>query len=99
MTKQKNLPDETVTADAVAIWMMNELSKQHGVLYQDDAASQITDRFGERFIYTNNAGNPAISKEVLAAFRKLTGDSVVWINTERLWRRRESGDEPARQQK
>jgi len=78
--------------------MLNELEKQKGVLNQDDAVSRIADLFGEHFIYDNEAGNPAIDKKVLAAFRKLTGDSVVWSRDERLWRKRESGDEPTRRQ-
>lgn len=100
MTPGKNNPDKaTATADTVARWMLSELEKQNGVLNQDDAAGQVADRFGGHFIYDNKAGNPAINREVLAAFRKLTGDSVVWSSGERLWRRRESGDEPTRQQK
>ena len=31
----------------------------------------------ERFIYENNSGYACIDKQVLAAFRKLTGDSLV----------------------
>ena len=97
--KKTNLPDDTTaTADTVANWILKELEKQNGVLYQAEAASQIADLFGERFIYENDSGNACIDKQVLAAFRKLTGDSVVWSSGERLWRRRESGDEPTRQQ-
>lgn len=79
--------------------MLKELQKQNGVLHQDEAASQIGDLFGERFVYeSQDSGNLCIGKEVLAAFRKLTGDSVVWSRGERLWRRRESCDEPTRRQ-
>lgn len=78
--------------------MLKELEKQDGVLYQDDAASNIADLFGDRFTYENDSGNACIDKKVLAAFGKLTGDSVVWSRGERLWRRRESGDELTRQQ-
>lgn len=98
--KKNNLPDKTIaTADTVADWMLKELEKQEGVLHQAEAAPQIADLFGERFIYENDSGNACIDKQVLAAFRKLTGDSVVWNRGERLWRRRELGDEPTRQQK
>jgi hypothetical protein len=97
MTRKKS-PDPDATSEAVAGWMRQELEKQDGVLYQEDAASQIGDLFGEQFIYENPAGNPAIDKKVLAAFRKLTGDSVVWSSAERHWRRREVGDEPGRKQ-
>jgi hypothetical protein len=100
MTPKKNdLPDETTaTPDTVADWMLKELEKQDGILYQSEAAPQIADLFGERFIYENDSGNAFIDKQVLAAFRKLTGDSVVWSSGERLWRRREKGDELTRRQ-
>lgn len=101
MTKNKksNRPDKTTaTANTVAGWMLKELEKQDGVLHQDEAVSSIADLFGERFVYENDVGNACVDKQVLAAFRKLTGDSVVWSRGERLWRRRESGDELTRQQ-
>jgi hypothetical protein len=97
--KKNNLPDKTTaTAETVADWMLKELDKQDGVLHQAEAAPHIADLFGERFIYENDSGNACIDKEVLAAFRKLTGDSVVWSSGERLWRKRELGDAPTRQQ-
>ena len=78
--------------------MLKELEKQGGTLYQTEAASYIADLFGEHFIYENEAEDVCIDKHVLAAFRTLTGDSVVWSRGERLWRRRELGDEPGRKQ-
>lgn len=33
---------------------------------------------GPEFIYENDNGNPAIDKRVLRAFRKASGDTVVW---------------------
>src|SRR2546428_127817 len=98
--KKKNPPDRTpATAAAVADWMLKELEKQDGVLHQEDAASQIADLFGERFTYeSEETGNACIDKQVLAAFRRLTGDEVVWIRGEKVWRQRELGDEPGRKQ-
>jgi hypothetical protein len=98
MKQKKDPPDQNATAESVASWMFQELDKQDGVLDQEDAASQIADLFGEHFTYENEAGNLAIDKKVLAAFRKLTGDSVVWSSAERHWRKREVGDEPGRKQ-
>jgi hypothetical protein len=95
---KKNLPEKTSTVDAVAGWMLKQLEEQGGVLHQGQAAAEIADHFGERFVYENNSGNACINKQVLAAFRELTGNSVVWISGERLWRRRELGDEPSRKQ-
>jgi hypothetical protein len=97
--KKNNLPDKTsATARSVAEWMVKELERQNGVLHQTEAAPQIADLFGERFIYEGSSGNACIDREVLAAFRALTGDTVVWSRGERLWRWRESGDEVTREQ-
>ncbi len=79
-----------------AEWMLRRLEKV-GVLHQDDAVSEIADRFGEATTYENAAGNAAISKEVLAAFKAISPD-VVWSRGERCWRKREKGDEPGRNQ-
>lgn len=67
-------------------------------LYQQETVYAIETRFGEKFFYINDAGNPAIDKKVLAAFNKLTGNSVVWERGERMWRMREDYDTPSRQQ-
>ncbi|WP_371477435.1 DUF6953 family protein [Alcaligenes phenolicus] len=81
----------------VAKWMFGELQRER-YLYQETVVYDIQSNFGEDFIYFNDSGNPAISKKVLYAFRKLTGDLVVWDKGERMWRFREAHDEPGRQQ-
>ena len=85
------------TAKDIAAWMLSELNEQD-LLYQEVAAYEILDRFGEHFTYYNENGNLAIDKTVLAAFRDITGDDVVWSRSERCWQRREEGDLPGRQQ-
>lgn len=87
----------TKNAREVAEWMLNKLN-QDGILYQEDAAFEIESQFGEEFVYINDNGNTAISKRVLAEFRKLTEDTVVWVRGEKYWRRRESYDEQGRGQ-
>jgi hypothetical protein len=77
--------------------MLDEL-RRGGVLYQQTVVADIVSRFGEQFVYDNEAGNPAIDKAVLAAFTKASGNDVVWVRAERLWRFREKGDEPGRMQ-
>ena len=52
----------------------------------DTATETIASKFGNRFIYENDNGNLAIDKKVLAAFRKLTKESVVWERAGRYWR-------------
>lgn len=87
----------TANAVDVAAWMLERINAD-GALYQDVAASQIASHFGEAFVTINIAGNVGISKAVLAAFNKSSGDSVVWCRGERYWRLREDYDLPGRQQ-
>lgn len=86
-----------MTPAEVATWMLAEVQRD-GVLYQDTAVGDIEQLFGAEFVVVNDNGNSAIRKDVLAAFRGLSGDSVVWERGERLWRKREGFDEPGRQQ-
>lgn len=81
----------------VAQWMMEEL-KQNNYLYQESAVYQIASKFGDDFVYTNSNGNQAIDKKVLAAFRKLNEDEVVWERGEKAWRFRQDYETGARQQ-
>lgn len=83
------------TAANVAEWMVEELRRVR-FLYQDVVVTQIRERFGDEFAYINENGNAAIDRAILAEFRKLTGDDVVWERGERLWRFRESYDPPGR---
>jgi hypothetical protein len=85
------------THDDVAKWMLNEL-QQVKYLYQETVVYDIATKFGEGFTYYNDNGNPAIGKRTLSAFKKLTGDSVIWERGERMWRFREKHDESGRQQ-
>jgi hypothetical protein len=99
-----DVPDSTlrgsaeVSAQGVADWMLKTFEQQDGVLYQEEAAADIERLFGGDSTYLNDAGNLAISKDVLDAFRKLTKDAVVWEAGEKCWRRREQGDDPGRRQ-
>ena len=85
------------TPREVADWMLEQL-KRDDTLHQESAVGDIEDEFGDEFVYENENGNLAISKPVLAEFRKLTGRTVIWSRSERLWRFRERHDEPGRQQ-
>lgn len=86
-----------VTAQGVAEWMLSQVMEQ-GYLYQQTAVWDIEKRFGEEFVYQNENGNQAIASNVLAAFRKLSEDSVVWERSGRNWRKRVARDEPGRRQ-
>jgi hypothetical protein len=81
----------------VAEWMLKEV-RENGELYQRNAVSKIEKKFGEQFRYLKENGNPAIRKDVLAAFRKLSKDNIVWEREDRRWRIRRPTDKPGREQ-
>ena len=87
----------STTPKDVAQWMMEEL-KRVNYLYQETVVYDIDSKFGDEFTYINDNGNLAISKNVLAAFRKLNEGNVIWERGEKMWRFRESYDSPGRQQ-
>ncbi len=86
------MPMKKNTALDVALWMKEEIENEE-ILYQETAVYDIIDNFGEKFIYYNVNGNPAISKEVLKEFRKVTEKTVVWVRGERMWRKRNEEDD------
>jgi hypothetical protein len=86
-----------MSPEQIAAWMFEELQRTKA-LYQETAVYDIAKRFGKEFTYTNVSGNIAIRKDVLSAFRKLSGDSVVWERGERMWRMRAAFDVGGRQQ-
>jgi hypothetical protein len=77
--------------------MLAELRRED-YLYQQTVVYDIESEFGEEFTYTNENGNLAIAPQVLKEFRALTGDTVIWVKSERVWRFREDYDEPGRTQ-
>jgi hypothetical protein len=86
-----------VTPDVIAQWMLSRLDRSKQ-LYQADAVEEIGKRFGTEFTYLNDSGNPAIDRRVLRAFKKISGDAVVWERWDFAWRKREAGDAPGRKQ-
>ena len=79
------------TPRQVAEWMVERLSQEE-LLYQEVAVFGIQKEFGDEFIYYNQNGNLAISREVLAEFKELTKKTVVWERGQRLWRVRRDFD-------
>ncbi|MFF9003691.1 DUF6953 family protein [Streptomyces achromogenes] len=84
-------------AQAAARWMLTQVT-ENGELWQMDAADRIASDFDEGLTYTNDNGNLAISKEVLAAFRKMSEGTVVWERGLRYWRRRTEQDPAGKRQ-
>ena len=89
MKKKNNL---LIKASDVARWMLDQINKKREI-YQNEVVYQIEEKFGSKFVYENQAGNLAISREVLKEFRKLTEKTVVWSRIEFCWRIR-SADDP-----
>jgi hypothetical protein len=56
-------------------------------LFQETVARDIVSRFGGEYTYVNAKGALGIRKSVLAAFKKLTGNKVVWERRTRVWRK------------
>ncbi|MEW7125984.1 hypothetical protein AB2P54_19485, partial [Acinetobacter baumannii] len=67
-------------------WMVKELDEQE-FLYPEWAVWEIQEIFGDDFVSENENGNLTISKVVLKEFRKLTEGEVVWMRSEKAWRR------------
>ncbi len=80
-----------------AAWMVEQI-KERRSLDQSDAADYLERAYSGELTYENENGNTAISKDVLAAFKKLTGDEVIWDRGYKEWRLRTKFDRPGRQQ-
>lgn len=79
----------------VADWMLAQVDKD-GCVYQDDVVDYIVSAKSEALLRENSDGNLVLGTAVLAAFKKLTPDSVVWVGPDRYWRWRVAEDEPGR---
>lgn len=80
---------------SIARWMVDQI-RLEGCMYQDDVVDHLVKAKREDLLTENADGNLVISKGVLAAFRKLTPDTVVWVKPDRYWRSRVAEDEPGR---
>jgi hypothetical protein len=76
-----------MTSKEVAQWMLDQLGDAHW-LHHEAIAQRIQMSCGEKFIYKNKNGKCGIRKAVLAEFRKLTQGQLVWVLSERAWRRK-----------
>lgn len=81
--------------ESVAQWMLSQIERDTCV-YQDDVVDYIAKAGREDLLVENADGNQVIGKGILAAFRKLTPDNVVWVKPDRYWRFRVFEDEPGR---
>lgn len=84
-----------MTPDTVAAWMLAQVERD-GCIYQDDVVDHLVKSKREDLLTENADGNQAVGKAVLAAFRKATETTVVWVKPDRYWRWRVAEDEPGR---
>ena len=77
---------------------MVEQLASNDFLCQETTACEIREHFGRSFIYIDEDGNLAIKKDVLAIFEKQAGNTIVWDQGKRLWRKRERHSKTEQQQ-
>jgi hypothetical protein len=94
---KRNPKPDAMSSEQIAKWMLEELERVE-FLYQETVVFDIASKFGDEFTVINDNGNMAIRRDILSAFRALTGDSVIWERGERMWRKRQAHDEVGRQQ-
>ncbi|MGK9261191.1 hypothetical protein KXS15_09530 [Sinorhizobium meliloti] len=80
-----------MSARDVAQWMVDQMGTS-ARLYQETIVRKIKKHWGDDYVYKNQNGNLAISKEVLKEFKALTEESLVWERGERAWRRKRPGE-------
>ena len=83
--------------EQIGVWMLAEVLRG-GLLYQQDIASDIARLFGEEFAPSDASGHRTIPREILREFRRVSGDSVIWLGHDAVWRKRQPGDRPGRKQ-
>lgn len=84
-----------MTPDTVAAWMLAQVERE-GCIYQDDVVDYLVKAKQEDLLTENADGNQVVGRAVLAAFRKLSDVTVVWVKPDRYWRWRVAEDEPGR---
>ena len=85
-----------MTPDTVAAWMLAQVERD-GCIYQDDVVDYLVKAKREDLLTENADGNQVVGKAVLAAFRKLSDVTVVWVKPDRYWRWRVAEDEEGRE--
>ncbi len=84
-----------MTPETVAAWILAQVERD-GCIYQDDVVDYLVKAKREDLLTENADGNQVVGKAVLAAFRRLTEATVVWVKPDRYWRWRVAEDEPGR---
>lgn len=83
--------------EMAATWIMGEVETGKHV-YQERVARHVRQNIGQDLTYKNGNGNWALDKRINEAFKKLSGDRVVWERSSQCWRLRKPKDKPGRMQ-
>ena len=83
-------------AQEMAAWMLSRVERD-GCLYQEDAVYHLVSLGANDLLRINADGNEVLGTKVLAAFRRLTNTTVVWVRRDRYWRFRVDQDGPGRE--
>ncbi|MCP3944708.1 MAG: hypothetical protein GY710_24965 [Desulfobacteraceae bacterium] len=75
--------------------MQSKLDKD-SCLYQDDVVDYIVKLQLDSLLRENSDGNLVLGRKILNEFRKLNGNSVVWVKPDKYWRFRVQEDEEGR---
>jgi hypothetical protein len=79
----------------VSLWMKSKLDSDD-CLYQDDVVDYLVRASASSLLRENSDGNLVLERKLLAEFRKLTPEDVVWVKPDKYWRFRVLEDEPGR---
>ncbi len=98
----QNQSEEPINPKQVAEWMIKQLEVEEE-LYQQPTANKILELFGEEFVALDANDVLGIGRKVLYQFKKMTGDTVVWVAvqgdwTAGFWRKRDDQDNEGRRQ-
>ncbi len=68
-----------------------------GCLHQQDVVDYLVKEGNEHHLKENADGNLALSTKLINKFRIDSGDSVVWVKSDKYWRFRVNEDEDGRE--
>jgi len=91
-----NSDEKSSVINEIVDWMIEKSSED--CFYQDDAVGEIEKKYGKKFMYENENGGLAISKDILNKFRKKSSNDIVWSRSGKYWRKRIKTDSKGRMQ-
>lgn len=85
-----------IDENIVAEWMLDKI-RLEDCIYQEDVVDFLVKENRDDLLIENSDGNLVLGKKVLAAFRKITEHTVVWVRPGKYWRFRVKEDELGRE--